>query len=570
MELPTTSTASRRSPNICAQCRARKVRCDGQQSSGCANCRRLGDACSFRDPAIAGQPVARRRGKRACLRCYRRKARCSGDSPSCQRCQKLDVECVYVPAGRPQSTNQPLSPSGESNQSDIVAAASTATEYPPLEMESSSIDEPRGCTSPACPNPDPAINRSMMPPEPLMQRALAQFFRHLHYLPVFAVLQQASVMERYRAGILDDALTLAIAGIATSFLDLGPETKQLGAGYIDAAESIVVADREVPSIPRVQALIFIIKHRIACRRFSSVFMLTAIAVRFALALRLNYEDPNMPFLAQEGCRRTMWSLFMIDTTLAAGYRDFTLCPAEIMHIRLPCHDRNFKLDLPQTVARLQVETSELRNHDLGSLALTIRVMWLRHRVLQFSKKAAASEVSHLEQEIHSFQAELDSYLSSLPSPFQLSETNIRLHAYSTSLPAFAMIHVMWLGTHCILYRLAIDGFKEALPSDVLKALDPRFIAHCQDRCLESSRKMIELFINMLSLKLDVPVMDVDIGVSAYQAARILSHLWRVIPEVVSIDEFLEQTACCLDFLKTMCIGSNALEHIVSTLLSSTS
>ncbi|KAK7591968.1 hypothetical protein V3481_006604 [Fusarium oxysporum f. sp. vasinfectum] len=41
--------AARASPDTCAACRARKVRCDGRRSV-CTKCERLGFACSFEDP----------------------------------------------------------------------------------------------------------------------------------------------------------------------------------------------------------------------------------------------------------------------------------------------------------------------------------------------------------------------------------------------------------------------------------------------------------------------------------------------------------------------------------------
>jgi hypothetical protein len=69
--------------------------------------------------------------------------------------------------------------------------------------------------------------------------------------------------------------------------------------------------------------------------FTEALMLMGTLTRFAFALRLNYENPNICSLAQESRRRLMWGIYILDTMLVDGAPKFTRCPSNVMHIHLP-------------------------------------------------------------------------------------------------------------------------------------------------------------------------------------------------------------------------------------------
>lgn len=96
-----TSKHSKRSSNICAECRHRKVRCDGRRNV-CGNCERLSLPCSFQrgDSQDFDPIVERRRVRLACSHCHSLKARCSGSLPKCQRCQSKGIDCIYTSSKR--------------------------------------------------------------------------------------------------------------------------------------------------------------------------------------------------------------------------------------------------------------------------------------------------------------------------------------------------------------------------------------------------------------------------------------------------------------------------------------
>jgi hypothetical protein len=374
---------------------------------------------------------------------------------------------------------------------------------------------------------------SGLPSENLVQEALNTFFTSIHQIPVFAFLHRASVMENFHAHSLDTAFLLALVGITSCYTDIGSDVNGCADHYIDTAEAMILRDLDRPTISKIQALIFVIKYKSASCGFGKVFILLAIAVRLATALCINYEDTKMSFLVRETRRRTMWSLYILDTVLAGGYHNFSLLPEQMLQIQLPCRETNFILNQPEVVEKVYQYDHE---NGLDGLALAIRAMRLRHRVLLFTKSAIIDTMG-LESHIQSLQKDLDDFAARIPSAFVFSLSNARLHAYSTTLPVFATIHLVLQGAHCILFRLMMHGLKEALSYDASSRLGENFVTQCQQRCLRSAIAQANVVSCLLSLKTDT-MLDIDLAVSAYQSLRIISHCYHTnLGDVVASELF---------------------------------
>jgi hypothetical protein len=110
--------SSKRSANTCAECRARKVRCEGNRPV-CSHCERLNLDCSFQRTGHS-EPEAiweRRRIRLACTSCHALKARCSGQLPKCQRCRAKGIDCVYAPSKRASHNHSSYALSDHGSQS---------------------------------------------------------------------------------------------------------------------------------------------------------------------------------------------------------------------------------------------------------------------------------------------------------------------------------------------------------------------------------------------------------------------------------------------------------------------
>lgn len=368
-------------------------------------------------------------------------------------------------------------------------------------------------------------------------------------------------MEQYHAGKVDRPLLLALIGITSCLTDMGSGMRAYGNRCIDEAESIILSDYARPSTIKVQALIFMIKHRLLSNRFPSAFVLLSLASRFAAALKLNHESPNICFLAQESRRRLMWSLYCVDAGISGGNRDHSLWRAERIFLGLPCNERNFEFDLPQDTEKLIPDTNpppSAQAEDVGSLALHIRIQYIRHRISEFTKDSLTSDNIHpanLQTQVLSLHRELEDFAAHLPVSFQFSENSLRLRAYSPRICAFVMIHIWWRQCHCDLYRLGLVGLREALPTAVLERFDGSFIEHCQRQCVDHAMAMANIFSSMQKLGAK-PVADLDLGICAYQCARMLRYAYHANSGNLNISQenIMEQFKTCLQAVKECCTG----------------
>ncbi|KND93739.1 putative transcriptional regulatory protein PB1A11.04c [Tolypocladium ophioglossoides CBS 100239] len=564
----------KKSPSTCSTCRMRKVRCNGAHPL-CSNCQRLGFPCSYDDAEAEAWSMAlpRRRVRQACLSCHSRKARCSGHLPACERCRAQGLECVYRPSKRVRTSARGSYGDVKSPQSHEGGDKDRGRDDGHNDSDAALTDHP-GTATPSTFNYDVACPDESF--EALIGRTLDQFFRHVHHIPMYSFLHRASLMEQYNAGKVDKALLLALVGITSCLIDMGPGVRKYGDRCIDNAEALIFADYTRPSAFKVQALVFMIKHRILSNKFSSAFVLFSIASRFAAALRLNYDSPNLCFLAQESRRRLMWSLFCIDSGISSGFRDFSLWRADKIHVSLPCNERNFEFDLPQPTEKLVPDSDEpLPPHpeDVGSIALHIRIFHIRQKIIEFTKNAVVSRninTTDMQTTVLSLHRELDDFANRLPASFQFSENSLRLRGYSPRICVFVMIHVWWRQCHCDLYRIALAGFRDALPRTILETLDDSFIQHCQRQCLDHSLEMVSIFSAMQKLGAK-PVADLDLALCAYQCARMLKYAYHVNGDKFGLtaEGVTEKGKVCLRTIQQCCMGSAAaaivseLERLIS-------
>jgi poly [ADP-ribose] polymerase len=535
---PSMSTSPRpqKRTNTCVTCRARKVRCDGRRGI-CTNCERLGFSCSYDEnvgvEVVQGEgngvaiSVPRRRVRQACQNCHARKARCSGSMPSCDRCRAQRLECVYRPGKRslPLPLPNPAAAPSPGSGMDLDAPPGPGA---PNDYTSSSN------ASPATAAVDPTE-----PDEALALKAFDNFFRHIYHVAMFSFLHRPSLMELYHAGSLDRALVLSVVGITSLLTDLGPGMVDYGNRCIEESVSLCLAGLEKPTISRLQALVLAVKHRILSKRFSSAFMLHAIASRFATALRLYQENTDLCFLAREARRRLMWSIYMIDASIATGQADVAIWfdAERQIQLQLPCNERNFDFDLPDPTEPLRPPGPDPTTgivpplpDVLGLMALHIRLYWMRARILQCTSRAAASPTAEtlalLPGQLAELAAELEVFEARLPVSFRENEANFRLRSYSTRLNIFITTHMLWRQCHLDLYRLFLPGLKEALAPAALQQLDSHFVMHSRRSCYEHARRMADMMSQLLSLSSTSstpPVADLDLTGCAFHCSRVLYH-----------------------------------------------
>lgn len=215
-----------------------------------------------------------------------------------------------------------------------------------------------------------------------MLNIFEKFFKHLHPLPSCSFLHKASLIQRYEREQVDPALLLSLFGLTIHASQDDDNALEFGDKCIDSAQRLILAQVDRPSVTRLQALVLVINHRLLTCSFANAVTLQAIAARFALTLRLNHESSRLCFLAQEARRRLMWAVWVLDTSISGCLEEFTLCSSQLMHLKLPCRDENFELDIAQETDSLWPVRDTQRKPGLGLLALYFRVIGIRERVLK--------------------------------------------------------------------------------------------------------------------------------------------------------------------------------------------
>jgi hypothetical protein len=177
-----------------------------------------------------------------------------------------------------------------------------------------------------------------MPPEPLVNELIDHYFSRLHSLPAYSFLHEETVKRRSREGTINDALKLSICAITALILGRYAAHRER---WARESERHILDQLDEPSIFHLQALLLVIRYRAETAKSRRAFMLAGLAARAAVALRLNYEHPELGPVAQEVRRRTFWSLYLLEDVFCVGLKEFELCRPEIIQLQLPCADIDF-------------------------------------------------------------------------------------------------------------------------------------------------------------------------------------------------------------------------------------
>ncbi|GKT46273.1 uncharacterized protein ColSpa_06454 [Colletotrichum spaethianum] len=165
--------------------------------------------------------------------------------------------------------------------------------------------------------------------------SVKSFFEKVYPLPSHAFLHPETTRERCREGKIDPALGHAICALATLHSGSDFQIRDRAAAWVQTVEQRIWQHLENPTIPRLQALLLVIRYQMETWKFQRAFMLTATAARFAAALRLNHERPDLDFVAQEVRRRIMWSLKVTERYFSVGLPEFEACPIETIYLQFP-------------------------------------------------------------------------------------------------------------------------------------------------------------------------------------------------------------------------------------------
>ncbi|KKA16982.1 3-dehydroquinate dehydratase I [Rasamsonia emersonii CBS 393.64] len=384
-----------------------------------------------------------------------------------------------------------------------------------------------------------------LPSLPQIMDAIEVFFSRICPLPLYSFLHKETLIRQINAGIADPAIILAVCGVSAQLHSSIPAERGRSEAWTDAAERLIMTNLHSPSIFRLQALLLVTRQRLEAKMLSKAFMLTALASRFAFALRLNYERPKLGFSAQECRRRLMWSVFLLDGLWSGGLNEFTTCSFETVHLELPSSEKDFKNCVPPLCHEADPQSETYP--DL--LAPCLRLSIIRRDILKYTKmtlwepdtpEALQESVRAFERRLHEFQSEL-----SLSASF--CAENLEYYASTPWLTRYIHIHTSWHQANCDIFRFFLAGYKEAIPQSLLNRIDPEFVLYAMEKCLAHAVAMTDVFSSVLQLDRELPPMDNDIAICAYHCTRVILYCLRnnVGRNPLTLEAGLRRASVCL-------------------------
>ncbi|THW82139.1 hypothetical protein D6D18_08506 [Aureobasidium pullulans] len=349
-----------------------------------------------------------------------------------------------------------------------------------------------------------------------IQTYIDTFFSYLYPTSFLGFLHRGLFLRAWHTHTLNPTLLKAVCACTAQYTSDSSRASE----WIQEVEIDVLQNMGDLSTIRLQVMLLLLYYY-GSRRSSKAWMLSALAVRLAFAKRFNYEQESMPETTRESQRRLMWSLFIVDRLYSGGLTEFTLCPREPLHIRLPCNERLFTLGIPSQSPKLHACDGQ---EHMGVLSCYIRLLDIRHDILSYTKSVIMNDVKLWDSRLRlrDLEKRLSDFAVSLPIEMRWTSDNLMLRAYTPNLDRFIMLHTFWHQCHCDLYRLPIRGIKESISDQALAETPRDYAMLLSDRCLDSAWDLVRLWTQILDLGLDNPIKDFSVSGCAYQCAKIVA------------------------------------------------
>ncbi|KAF2118423.1 hypothetical protein BDV96DRAFT_643669 [Lophiotrema nucula] len=351
---------------------------------------------------------------------------------------------------------------------------------------------------------------------------LDSFFRHIYPLPSYSFLHFKTLRQKCLDGILDEALALAIRGIV-ALQHPSHETSASegdGSSFIEHAESLVFRQIENASMPRLQAMVLVMRHRIETKRYQRAFMLAGIAARFATALHLNDERYDLDAVPQEVRRRTMWSFKLLETYFSIGL-EYELWPFENIYLKYPCREMDFgSPGMPPNSVLLA--PNQHMTDDFGAYSCCVRLISLRRDIMKLNRSVSIcnTEMPELPQLVVEIEEALSKAKMHMLDPDFVALVN----SNDRWLPRHVMMFACWHQCHCDLYRLFLQGYSDSAPQAVLSGFDQSYLTKAEELCTTHAKHIVQMLAELNLNSVKRLTLEYDTAICAYQATRMILFL----------------------------------------------
>jgi hypothetical protein len=512
------SILDRKMAKGCKTCRARRVKCDRQDSGVCRNCLRIGEECVRDDnwkrtskgdgenpdgKEYTQAGLKRRRNASSCLRCRRMKRKCSGGLP-CTRCMssKSQETCTY-------SEERVQLRESVTNINCPLAAEEICTDFP-----------------------DSALQYSLV----------KRFFAGISRIKLMGFLHEPSFMRRLNEGhkfeSLDDRLLLlSLCAVSTKEdYSLNPELWERGIKWAQHALCLLMTSLDKVTVERLMAIVLLYEHELRVGNYGACFLLSSLSTRYTQALQLNFEqniESDQAFTAvdKESRRRLMWCCYSNESIMASGVGQIQMINFRNIQIQLPMSDEWFMFKKDCVTEKLlsgggsgSISQVNGGKETMDHRALLVKIVYLREKVLSYVKRFDKDvEIWNTSSEFNVILQELDDWEKVLPESLILDDTVIYIQRERGLLHSLLHIHLFYHLCYCDLYRIILPGLSYAMKRqiDSIQLLAPtEFLEYCQDSCFAHASELSSILRLAVQHEQYGTMSDPGDMIAAHEATRV--------------------------------------------------
>ncbi|SPN96837.1 uncharacterized protein DNG_00357 [Cephalotrichum gorgonifer] len=387
-------------------------------------------------------------------------------------------------------------------------------------------------------------------PDEVLLTLVDVFFDSIYPMPSYSFLHPQTTKRLCLNGRVRNELISAVCAITALYLGgghgvtVGTDT---ASAWIQAAEQSIWQHLECPTIPRLQTLMLVIHYHMETSRFQRAFMLMATAARFAAAMSLNHERPDLDPVAREVRRRILWSLKIIERYFSSGLAEFDLLPLEVIYIDFPHSEKAFTSGSQggDEQARQGIygdsdhSSSGMKRDDEegGAYRLLVQLESVRRDIMKLTRSIALVDkelpslsdlIRHHEQTLTAVEPP-----ATLPgggdTPASAEEKATTDPDQDPWLSRRVLAHVSWHQTHCDLYRILLPGYPEAAPAPALKGVSDIALAAAEQQCLHHAMGILQIITALNQNSTRQHLLEFDTAICAYHASRLvlfISHFGK--------------------------------------------
>ncbi|KAH8888975.1 hypothetical protein GQ53DRAFT_653374, partial [Thozetella sp. PMI_491] len=538
------------------------IKCD-QSQPRCRACVRLGVHCpgygsgAISDSAGGSESAiddifkasgVEKRKIGSCEACRRSKIACSKHRPTCRRCSKRHIDCIYP--GRRKA-----------------AGGEGQSEPQPSRLESSveaTSDVGRGLSTPAAnSNLDMSVQWSVvmrrlycetLPEDPSMTRKLIEaYFTHIHPLRCLGFIHKPAFMQSLDRGNVvkeyGEALVYIMCAFGARYVTdgqlpsgrSGPDTP--GQKWAEKAAELVLQGMWTPSALNLMAMLLFCEYGVGTDHLHAmVFQLLGCCHRLTRLLMLEQRTTRPGHSSpeetsqMESLRRLFWSCYILDTIVGAGVEG-NASWREWPQVPLPASESDFisqispsALFLPSNERFSDPKTLE----EMSIQAHAVYIVTLRSRVLRLIRQSSLEgSINDPDSLFLQLVRTLDLWYEQLPERFSLSPLKIYIHKDQNTLGAIFYLHLAYHGAIADLTRVSLPGFSFPMAS-AFRDAPQDFQSWCQQRCRYHSDKVSEC-IQMGLPHGAQPFHDPFCHIAAFEASKV-QIIHTVIATSNSLDE----------------------------------